>query len=187
MNENIRQLIEEMTEELKTLFGIDAIAPVVHIVGSRAEMDKVKGHKTESWVVGTVKNDEIYLLDKERFESESDHPKSDFEKVLKHEIVHLYVRAVAGTKEPYWLNEGLACYLAGQVKSKPSSENIGLLREYYDRFDKSIYQVGYFWVNYLVDRFGIEKLIDFLYEWGKASQSPEEFERLFEKEFGLKI
>jgi hypothetical protein len=183
--EATKLLIEQIVKELSQLFGVEPISPSVRIAGSRAEMDRIKERPTEPWLVGTVKDGVIYLLDKDRFETESDHPKSDFEKVLKHEIAHLYITAVAGTNKPFWLNEGIACYLAGQVKTRPSSENVVRLKDYYDKLDPSIYQLGYFWVSYLADTFGMAKIMEFLREWKQAEQNPEEFAILFERYFSF--
>ena len=58
MNKNISEetklLINKITNELSQLFKVEVINPSIHIVNSRAEMDKVKGRQTESWLVGTV-------------------------------------------------------------------------------------------------------------------------------------
>ena len=185
MPEAIELLIKEITIDFGKVFKINIIAPSVYIVDSRKEMNEVKGYQTEPWLVGTVKDKVIYLLDKDKFETDSNHPRSDFDKVLKHEIAHLYITAVAGTNKPFWLNEGIACYLAGQVKSKPSSENIVRLRSYYGKIDPLVYQIGYFWVSYLISKFSIAKIVEFLHEWKQAKQNPEEFEGLFEDHFGF--
>lgn len=185
--EATKLLIDKIINDFNQLFKIDNINPVVRIVDSRAEIDEIKGYQTEPWLVGTVKEGIIYLLAKDKFETDSNHPKSDFDKVLKHEIAHLYITAVAKTNKPFWLNEGIACYLAGQVKSVPSSENIIRLRDYYDKLDVLIYQIGYFWVNYLVNKFSMAEIIDFLHEWSQLKQDLKEFEILFEKKFGFSL
>ncbi len=75
----------------------------------------IKGYKTKDWLVGfTSYNNKIYVLDKNKIESESSHKKECFEDVLKHEIAHLYYRAFKGNVYPNWLNEGTAAYVANQ-------------------------------------------------------------------------
>lgn len=185
--EDIQQLIDETVDRFNQIFGVDNIKPSVHLVASRAEMDQIKQSSTQSWLVGFVQNGGIYILDKNKFETDSSHPKSNFEGVLQHEIAHLYIAEAMGNKKPNWLNEGLAAYLAGQIKPKPADEKIFELRYYYDHFDTTGYQLGNFWVTFLVDKFGLSKLIDFLHKWWEVEHTSEEFEKVFETEYGFNL
>lgn len=173
--------------ELEKIFGFKLKQePNITIVQSRKEIDEIKGYKTEAWVVAFVQEGKIYILDKNKMVTEAEqHTKNDFDKILKHEITHLFFVQLTGDYRPRWLNEGVACYFAEQEKSKPKEENIYRLQDYFDNGDKFMYSLGYFWVKYLIDKNGLEKFLVFLGAWGKSEKTVGSFEELFEKSFGF--
>lgn len=173
--------------ELEKIFGFKLKQePNITIVQSRKEIDEIKGYKTEAWVVAFVQKGKIYILAKDKMATEAEqHTKNDFEKILKHEIAHLFFVQLVGDFKPRWLNEGVACYFAGQEKSRPKEENIYRLQDYFDNGGKFMYSLGYFWVKYLIDKNGLEKFLLFLGAWGKSEKQSDIFERLFEKSFGF--
>ena len=92
-------------------------------VQSRKEYDKLFGYKTEPWQVARTENGAIFNLDPKIYTKESDHKDiKSFRLVLQHEYVHLYYRKLTNTGDPRWINEGLACYLAGQKKKAPEKK-----------------------------------------------------------------
>lgn len=88
----------------------------INVHSTRKSYDKALGRKTESWHVGSASNDNyIHILHPEAFEKFSTHNKSEFDGVLKREIVHIYLNMLSNhSYVPYWLNEGLANNLSGQ-------------------------------------------------------------------------
>ena len=43
---------------------------------------------------------------------------AEFERVLTHELTHAFIRSIAGTSVPQWLDEGLAIYFEGSDRSR---------------------------------------------------------------------
>lgn len=156
-------LVSKYNQEVSAFFGLSPIDIEVHLLGSRAEFDEVLKRKTYDWEVGHSKGRVIYVLDKDVFETESSHPASDFEKVLKHEISHVYFDILRPDTTPYWLSEGIACYLAGQNKMRPENEiTIELLKYYHKNVDKKVYGVGRYVVDQVVDKCGKQKLLELI-------------------------
>ena len=110
--------IKEFIQSLEKIFAVK-VNVKINYVNTREEMNKILGRKTENWVVGSVKEDIIYIFYKKLFPIVSkQHTEEDFYPVLKHEIVHLFIHKAFG-KGSAWFDEGLACILAGQKKKLP--------------------------------------------------------------------
>lgn len=113
-----KELIQ-FVEELKRIFNVD-VDIKIETINTREEMDNLSGYKTPDWLVGKVKEGKIYIFSKEVYERVSSHKLDDYEKVLKHEIVHLFIHKSFG-KGPAWFDEGVASILAEQIRNLPSS------------------------------------------------------------------
>lgn len=176
-----------VVKELEKIFGFGLKKePNVVIVQSRKEIDEIKGYKTEGWVVAFVQEGKIYILDKDKMETEAkQHTKNDFDKILKHEITHLFFAQLVGDFKPRWLNEGVACYFAGQEKIRPKEENIYRLQDYFEHGDRFMYNLGYFWTKYLIEENSLDSFMRFLKEWGENEKTVDSFEELFKKSFGF--
>lgn len=124
-------------------------------------MDDVWGKKTELWLVGAFKGENIYILHPDVFENQSSHKIEDFWITLKHEYCHFFYTSITKSHYPFWLNEGLASYKSGKKISKNLDEKDCLLNifDYFDKSDKGVYLSGQFWVEYLIQNFGKEKFI----------------------------
>lgn len=161
LKEKITKYLVSVKQEMESLFGIKIADPNIIFVASRKEIDELKGKKTESWLIGWVgKDGTIYILNPDVYEQESNHKIAHFWKALKHEYIHLYFEAAAGVNYPVWLNEGLAKYLAGQLAIEPTDENKMRVFYYFRKFDSAAYHIGYFWVTFLIEKFGIEKILE---------------------------
>jgi len=144
-------------------FDVSVEMPRVFFVQSRREYDKLFGYKTESWQVARTESGMIYILDPRIYTKESDHKDiKSFWLVLQHEYVHLYYRKLTDTWDPRWINEGLACYLAGQKKKTPEKKILVDVGQFFDRGGQWVYSVGYFWVNYLIKKHGKAKFVRLL-------------------------
>ncbi len=184
-NKKLEEFMVAIKKELDVFFGIDMWQPFVILLNSREDINKLKSRRTEDWLVGWASGCNIFILNEKNFTSESDHKdKSDFWKVLKHEYCHLYFKQITGGDYPRWLNEGLACFLAGQVKKEPSGEDIFKIFDYYDKSDEKTYRVGYFWVEILIEKFGKEKAIKLLKSLDSKTSSAE-FAQKFKQNYGL--
>ena len=148
-------------EDLGKWFQTSVLMPHVFFVQSRKEYDKLMGRKTSDWVTGIMMNNSIFILDPKIYIKESSHDNiKKFWKVLKHEYSHIYYNSLTnGYKNPRWLNEGLACYLAEQNKKEPLREALLNPNKYFDKGGQDIYGVGFFWVKFLIEKYGKAKLL----------------------------
>lgn len=155
-------ILEASIKKFNSLFDVSIQKPKIKVLKSRAEINKIWGKETDSWIVGWHKEDTIYILDESKFEKESLHLKSDFNKVLTHELLHQYYKEIVGRDKPAWLNEGFCLYFARQEKEEPSEKEKNKLDYYFGHWDKDGYKMAYFWVKRLNDKVGQKNFIAFL-------------------------
>lgn len=172
-------------ENLGKWFGINVLMPHVLFVQSRKDYNKIMGRETSSWVTGTTMNNTIFILDPKIYIKESSHDDiKRFWKVLKHEYAHIYYNNITGCSVPRWLNEGVACYLAEQKKEEPSRESLLNPNIYFDKGGKDIYVVGYFWVEFLIMKYGKSKLLK-LIKTINSKTTKNKFNADFKKIYGF--
>lgn len=186
LNKKLNEFLAEIKKDLGSFFKVKIKDPKIFLLNSRKEIDAVYGRETESWFVGWVKNSSIFILKESAFSKESSHKdKNYFWKVLKHECCHLYIRQLTKNYCPLWLNEGLSCFLAGQEKERITKKQALKVFDYYDKANKGIYGISYFWVKLLINNFGREKLLKLLNAIS-AIKTKEEFSAKFFEIYGLR-
>jgi hypothetical protein len=159
-NKKLTTYLKSINKELDLFFDIKLIQPKIFFLESRKEIDRLQKRKTEDWMVGWADNKTIYILNPKTYAKESSHKNiGHFWQVLKHEFSHLYFKKITKNNRPKWLNEGLACYLANQNKKEPSKKIALKIFEYHDKSDWQVYQIGFFWVKLLIEKFGRPKII----------------------------
>jgi len=159
-NKKMAGFLKSIQEELDDFYGTSIEQPSVFFIDSRKEINEIWGRKTEEWFSAWAKDGSIFILNPEAYTKESNHRDiNHFWKSLKHEYCHLYYRKITNTGYPKWLNEGLANYLAGQVKKKSTKEEALRVFDYYQKLDWRIYNIGYFWTKILIEEFGKKKLL----------------------------
>jgi hypothetical protein len=177
-------------EELENFFEIKLDKfPEIIFVKTREEINKLKGRKTESWVVGWADSGKIYILDKDNFESESDHKYSDesYSALIKHELIHLFFSNLSKRrKKPYWLNEGVSIYVSGQLKFKKKPEKFGEFLDFGENTGKGVYRESGFFVELLVNKFGKEKLLELIRRLPEI-KSEDGFKNLFKEIYGFDL
>ena len=96
--------------------------------------------KTTEWMVGFAfpRRHTVFVVE----ESASTRSNDEWLKIIKHEIVHVFYESKFHSILPYWLNEGMACYLSGQQNSR-TEISIKDLMKYHNSSDKGIYDIGY--------------------------------------------
>ncbi len=114
----------------------------IYLIQTRAEFDKLAEQKTENWMTGFTKDNTIFIIDPNKFEQLSCHPKSSFMSTLKHEISHIFYRQVIKSGLPNWLDEGFAVLNSEQNFPRADSISIDKLRQYHTGFDGEIYGIG---------------------------------------------
>jgi hypothetical protein len=156
-------LVAKYSKEVSDFFGIPETRVNVFLIQSREEYDRIAEEKSENWMVGFTRSNTVFILDRDKFESESNHPKSDFEPVLKHEIAHIYYRKLKHNGAPAWLNEGTACFVAGQNKKPPTEDlTVKTLEKYHDNGGAGVYSIGRYMVDNIVKNYGKEKLFELI-------------------------
>lgn len=180
-DERLNSFLKKSQKELSDFFGIEIYFPSVFFINSRKQYDDVWKTKSKNWMVGGADSRNIFILDSEVYTRESSHkdPK-DFWLVLKHEYCHIAIRQFykQDHNRPKWLNEGLCCYLANQVKRTPTKKEALKVFNYYSKADWRIYAIGYFWTKLLIDKFGKRKLLQLLKNIN-YNTTEKEFSRLF--------
>ena len=194
-------LIGEVTEflskckiELDSWFEIDLPMPeliVLHSAQDVAEIWDMKLGDDLPIAWADTGRQKLYMLQWDEAEKLRQKMPYDFWTILKHEYVHFYWHAIVGTTMPIWMNEGLACYLAGQTFVLKDKNMIFNIRDYFDDNTFNAYAVGYVGVNYLIEKFGKETLLEFLKQLSDIVVSTtkkipvEAFEGLFKQQFGF--
>jgi len=166
--------LEELTHQVqdcyllsKQFFGEDVGNIKVKILYTRKEMDKALGYNTQSWVIGSAgRQKTIVIFSPAVFSQVSPHPTSDFERVLAHEIAHVFTGELFRLKYPRWLSEGLSGYVAEQNKTRPFNSRV--IQDFAEIYDgagwnkTNPYNQAYSFTAYLIERFGRENMLALL-------------------------
>ncbi|MCD6579148.1 hypothetical protein J7L48_06700, partial [bacterium] len=145
---------------------------------NRDNIKKINGINRE-FVEGFAvpSQNKIYILLPLKF---TDFPINNLDNLIYHEMVHIVLyQYMRGKPIPYWLNEGLAQYLANnQPGNMRFSMSVVLKRfpEFKNISDRSFYKkpfinypYSYYFVKYLDEKYGFENLLKFLKSF-KVSQ-----------------
>lgn len=185
-----KTLEEKLLRILEEFFEIQLDkTPEIIFVKTREEINKLIGRKTESWVVGWIDSGNVYILDKDNFEEESNHEYNDesYTALIKHELVHLFFSKLSkGRKKPYWLNEGVSIYVSGQLKFKKKIEKFEEFLDFGEKAGKGVYKESGFFIELLVEKFGKEKLLELIKRLPEIN-SEESFKNLFKEIYGFEL
>jgi hypothetical protein len=183
----IKAIIHKQCKELENFWEIKLkIEPILFLLKSRKEIDAIRRQKTDNKLVGWFWRDKfLFLLSPERFNKESTFQEKDFNTILKHELSHLFFLRATGGSLPAWMNEGMACYLAGQKYQEKITKSIveNLINCHYT-FDRSLFALSFMVVEKLFNYRGKKILINFLKSFNK-NITEKEFRILFKKNFGI--
>lgn len=149
------------------------------------------------WEVGnTSNNNTIDILHPDAFERYSSHKKLEFDSILKHEMAHVYVQEMTNKKYiPYWLNEGLAMYLADQIHKytengyfieKDFTSKLSSEYDWDKRANNDAYAISCLFTNYLVKTYSLDKVLDFIMHLDKNFYEPL-FNKKFQNTFGASL
>ena len=158
----------------------------IYMIHSREEMDIIQGKKTEDWVTGHTRDhgQKVFIFDPEYYEKETGKKQIYFKKLLKHEIVHVYVAEIRNKGfVPSWLNEGLAEHLAQKKKSDKSLEEIVDCIDCFDDFLFEHYRTSSKLIELLITKYGKEKLLALL----ESLKNKEKFFSAFQNIYGFEI
>ena len=150
----------------------------VHIIYNRAEMDKVLGIKTESWLVGTTTTDgSIHIFSPMIFDKVSSHIASNFDLVLTHELAHIFINESFKFYQPIWLNEGLAGHIAEQYKNKQPKKlsDFEKLHNREDWINTPNYAQASCFTSFLIEKLGENEFLQFLKTLSQNNSAQENF------------
>ena len=187
LNKKNKNFLIKTEKELNKFFQIKLESPIVILLNSRQDIDKIYGKKTPAWLVGFVRKNIIFILHPSVYTKESSHKSvKDFWKTLKHEYCHLYYKQLAANTYPSWLNEGLACFLAKQKKPKPELNEALFILDDKKQGKYDIYKVGYFWADLFIRKFGRRKMLN-LIKAMRPKMNKSEFGKIFNRVYKIKF
>lgn len=173
---------------------------VLILLYDRQEMDEVAGYKTQNWVVGyanSLMENQIFVFSPQIFEILSNHSIDSLKSTITHEIAHLFTRSIHKGYKPLWLNEGLACIVADQINQNGNQNivfnpKIVSLLSTPKQWRKNAAKkslMGYWqsWkaVNYLIEKYGKQKLFYFLASLGDGCNNVifcKKFKQIYNKD-----
>lgn len=163
----------------------------LELIYSRKEFNVKIGRQTPKWLVGVALKKKIYLFSPLVIEKSSSHRKYELNKIITHELCHIFNNKI--NKEVLsWVDEGTALFLANQKKIKDFkksdwcffidnflTKNIG-----FQSFVKhNGYKISYWAVKTIIEKRGINKLLDLI----KINTKKNDCESKLEKVFGISI
>jgi len=179
-------------QKSKNFFGKNVPGIKISFLYQRSQIDKIRGYKTQDWEVAYAygKENQIFIFSPIVFDKVSNHPKSDFEYILTHEIAHLFSNKILGFSYPKWFCEGLAGYVAEQYKIRPVGEidNFSDLHDKvsWDKFNN--YPQAFSFTEYLIENLGKERILKFLEDLGErfgCCPNFKDFNEFFEDFFNI--
>jgi len=163
----LEKLYLKAFEELKEFFEFrwEKNIPKLIVVDDREIIDALYGKPTENWMVAWAQDTRnIFILSRESYEKYSSHKYSEteFYRVIKHELSHMFYKLITFTDRPRWLNEGIGIYLAGQIDGVAPIKEFKVFLNYFDKTDPATYKESGFLVKLLVEKFGKDTLAKFI-------------------------
>jgi len=182
----IEKAYHDSMKDLNKFYNINWISgrPNIVIVKNRKQIDELKDVKTERWIVGWSDNKTIYVLDRKKMKTESNHineTEKTYIALLKHEISHAFFHILSkGKYNPRWLCEGVAIYTSGQnIFKKPLLKFANFL-DFYDNGGGGIYYESGFAVELLIKKYGKRKLLKLISSLDIV-KNKQDFSKLFMK------
>lgn len=184
---SVQALLNKNIRDLENFWGLKIkFKPILFLLKSRNQINSIREQKTDDKLVGWFWREKyLFILDPEKFETESAFQKKDFQKILKHELSHFFFLQATGGTLPAWVNEGLACYLAGQKYQEAiNKDEVKSLISCHYNFDRSLFAHSYLLVDKLITMKGKNNFINFLKSF-KKNINEKEFQILFKKIFRM--
>jgi len=160
-----KQIIKSI-KKLQNFYNKNISNINIELIYSREELNKRMKKKTPNWLIGLADKNKIYLFSPLAVEKYSSHKKSDLNKIITHELCHIF-NAKLNNNIPPWLDEGLALNLSSQKKNKDFKKKdwqffIDNLNNdiSFDSFVKHDgYKIAYWLVKKLIYKYKIKNLL----------------------------
>ncbi len=158
----------------------------VFIVPTQEIYHMIEGEEEDYVVANTLPyHGKVFIIAQNEIKDKYD--RNMYLKLLKHELVHIYVSRYLKFKYfiPHWIHEGLAVFLSKQV------DNRFCCKEIYSLFNKNAknnicYSGGGIFIEYLVKEYNRENLLKFLNEL-KTIKSEKEINKCFLHVYGKSL
>jgi len=166
----IRRVVLSNFEKLNKFYKVNNLKVNFELIYSRKEFDDKIGRKTQKWMVGVALKNKIYLFSPLVIEKISPHKKSKLDKIIAHELCHI-LNIKINKEVLNWVDEGTALFLSHQKKAKDfkKSDWCFFIENFLDRninlrsFAKHEgYKISYWLVRIIVEKFGINKLLELI-------------------------
>lgn len=179
LKKQIKILLRNEAIKLGKVFNFNISKVNVIVVDSKKEFEEFVGRKPYRWEVAVHKNVIIIIFDPDKLFLKQ-YNGSNFSKILAHEFVHLFYFHIIPIGVPYWLNEGLAYYLAEQsfTRLKYRGAKMRALN-YFDKFDEKIYKYGPNLVSVLIEEYGLAEFIRRLKRFANTEKNKDDVLRCF--------
>jgi len=169
---SVKKLIKSIPEKINKLenfYKINLPKTTIEFVYSREDFDQKIGSETPEWMVGFTRGNKIYLFSPQVIEKESTHKKAEVEKILIHEICHIFNHKI-NKRTLRFFDEGVALYLADQEKPKPKKFDYKKIKQKFFKWDISSkqfaendgYQLSYWFVRKVVEKYSKNKILNLL-------------------------
>lgn len=189
----LEKIYTDSMRDLNDFYEINWVrnTPTIVIVEDRKTINIMRQEETPDWNVGWINGNMGWacVLDRNNFEKESSHKykPETYKATVKHELSHLFYGILCGrANKPDWLWEGTATYTSGQNKFKKSVTKFKEFLEFYEKSGGGVYYESGFFVQFLVEKFGKQKLLDLIKSL-KNIKTKEELEQLFSKQYGFNL
>lgn len=149
------------------------------------EYCKFENIHLSSWGVGVAPNNgRVFVLDKKDFPKRKGHKEEEFERVILHELAHMFIRRILWPKQTHiWIQEGICEYLSFgdyqlKIKKFVDFKNLEKKEDWDNHYS---YQQSALFFKFLIKKFGKEKIVDFIKKIKEKSEE-ESFKEVFGKE-----
>lgn len=181
----------------KKFFGKNSKFFIIRIVHTEDDFRKGAKQFYNPWVKGVgLKGNIVVIRGLSLFQKnyEKHGGTASFERLLTHEINHIFASQSNLYRGPFWITEGLAMYVAGQTPGDAYKTNAKITKErarnllFYRKILKNLcpemYVVHYQGIAYLVKRFGKEKLTKLIKSY-HVKTVRKDFEKNFRQIYGV--
>ena len=160
----------------------------VRLIYSRKEFNELWGFKTEDYVSAFTKDNNIGIFALGVFDKETMWEKEDFIIALIHEINHLFYQELRDDEyDPLWLSEGLATFVQHKKKKFNYKDKLEIKKEIlnqsFEEMTIESYQVFTLFVEYLILKFGEDKILKLIEGLSKGKILKNLFQNIYKKSF----
>lgn len=162
--------------------------PMILMVKDRKTVDMLRNQKTPDWNSGFgLYGRFAAVVDRETMGTETSHKftKEYYEKLIKHELCHLFLEKLMGNSYPSWWVEGSCVYVSGQIEDKGKVSEFKDCLEYYESGGAGVYRESGWVVKALVEKYGKRKYLKFLQQLKGTERTREAFDENFKKAYGF--